>query len=266
MTDRRTHPTRRGIARRTGWTLTELLVVLAIITVLVGVAFVADWKAIAVYSRNAGEGQIAAALAAARMEAIQRQTTAGVVFDQVNEGQTTIDVVVRSPEANDRYIRVDGRPTQKLPRGVAVRSPGLFGVHRPSTLAQLAQGTPRQSSFVVLFNSDGSLGRRATTTFDTPYFDGNDNKQYILTGVKDPNNPGMWKKDPGDVLGLPTADVIMIADVEMIRAARGSDDRLNTEWPAGGAYAREDDWVRAAGNARFIAINRYTGTVLKEQE
>lgn len=255
-----------GPAARPGWTLTELLVVLAIITVLVGVAFVADWKAVAVYSRNAGEGQIAAALAAARMEAIQRQTTAGVVFDQVNEGQTTIDVVVRSPEANDRYVRVDGRPTQKLPRGVAVRSPGLFGVHRPFTPKQLAQGSPRQSSLMVLFNSDGSLGRRATATSDTPYFDGNDNKQYILTGVKDPDNPGMWKKDPHDVLGLPAADLIMITDVDKIRSARGSDGVLNSEWPPGGAYAKEDDWVRAAGNARFIAINRYTGTVLKEQE
>ena len=109
---------------KTGFTLTELMVVLVIATLLIGIGVPAAKEILRSFESSSLVGNvIGAALSGARAIAAKEQKYAGVRFQQDVNGNQYMIFIVHDPAATDLapgFRRVENRNPMKLPQSVGV--------------------------------------------------------------------------------------------------------------------------------------------------
>lgn len=147
-----------------GLTLTELLVVIAVMAILMSIAIPAVKGIMESFDSGTSVRQlINAALSAARAIAIREQTYAGVRFQEGRDGNTYIVFIIHDPAATgfaNGFRGVLGRKPMKLPEDVAVAkssivfSPqGKLTIHDVRARNQDAKGDGDDSSTDTIFNT-----------------------------------------------------------------------------------------------------------------
>lgn len=154
-----------AVRPRAGFTLTELLIVIAIM-VLVLAAAVPVFNAITgSRSLEAAENRIAATLAQARMRAIAERAPRGVVFyrDPANDriAAALVRVTSRSEFSPvidfDAIELLDSTDPQHLPVGVDVAFKHVTGTGASDYVYRFLTGEPRALRGLILFDANGQF-------------------------------------------------------------------------------------------------------------
>jgi len=114
--------------RQSGISLTEILVVIAVMAILMGVSIPAVKQLTRSFESGTGTRQLSnAALSNARAIAVRSQTYAGVRFQQDINGNTYLIFIVHDPDPSPNgtglangFRTVIGRKPMKLPEGVRI--------------------------------------------------------------------------------------------------------------------------------------------------
>ena len=144
--------------RQSGMTLTELLVVIAVMAILLGVSVPTAKHLMNGFESSTGVRYlINAALSNARAIAVRNQAYAGVRFQQASDGFTYMVFIIYDYDATgdaDGFRAVTGRKPMKLPEGVSVSKCSVVF----SSAGKLATRTVqclRGTTNDTIFNSDG---------------------------------------------------------------------------------------------------------------
>jgi len=184
--------------RQSGISLTEILVVIAVMAILMGVSIPAVKQLTRSFESGTGTRQlINAALSNARAIAVRSQTYAGVRFQQDINGNTYLIFIVHDPDpvpngtglANG-FRAVTGRKPMKLPESVSVRA----------TVVDLTNNVIGQhDSFSVIFSGAGKLTVHPNRCSHSLAND---------TIFNAPGNNAMFAEDTGDWLSVQSFDLI----------------------------------------------------------
>ena len=141
--------------KQSGISLTEILVVIAVMAILMGISVPAAKKLAESFESGTGTRQlINAALSNARAIAVRNQTYAGVRFQQDASGNTYMIFIVHDKDATglaNGFRAVIGRKPMKLPEDVVLS-------------AILSAG--KTETFSVVFSSAGKLTIHSVRTFN----------------------------------------------------------------------------------------------------
>jgi hypothetical protein len=246
MTDARLQPPRPSAARRGGFTLTEILIVIGLIVLVITLAIPALSVISGGRSVDAAQNQIAAALARARQDAMALQEPRGIMFfPDVNTGRTALAEVYFNEFRNNLYRLelLPDREEMELPVGVGCQvTPRFNGL---GTL-------PMPRIGVIMFDGLGRVSIR-------PFYVANENE------LGDTNKPNrLWRRlgnpipeiipgtpNAGTPLGNQAAPLTTQIGVLLFDQA-GFDDASGD---AGKQSFLND-------NATPILLNRYNGTAL----
>ncbi|MCE5184724.1 MAG: prepilin-type N-terminal cleavage/methylation domain-containing protein [Planctomycetaceae bacterium] len=148
--------------RQSGLTLTELLVVVAVMAILMGIAVPAVKQVMNAFDSGTGVRQlINAALSSARAIAIREQTYAGVRFQQDKEGRAYMIFIVKDEAATGLacgFRAMTGRKPMPLPEDTALIVHQNFTNDDLNTLTPAGQaGWNNASVFSVIFSPQGRL-------------------------------------------------------------------------------------------------------------
>ena len=112
--------------KKTGWTLTELLVVVAIMALLLGISVPSAKKLLESFEGSSGaRSLIDAALASARAIAVSQQRYAGIRFQQDSAGRQYLVFVIHDKQNTslaNGFRAVEGRKPMPLPKDIGVIS------------------------------------------------------------------------------------------------------------------------------------------------
>jgi len=220
--------TRKISAAGGGFTLVELLVVIAVIAILVAVTLPSMSELFRTGSDSQAHNLIAAQLAAARALAIQEHTTAGVhvqLADGANVKAAQADAcyaAVVKEISTDRFGLADGYAPQRMPGMMSFLELPAPNVNYTTT--ELADG--QYMTFSIVFNSSGGLKGGNNIYFDDPNF---------ASGM-------LWTNTNSSNAEPPAKGMLMI-DMEKLRKAT---DRA--------AYV--------ASYGEVLPINHYTGALM----
>ena len=147
--------------KHSGMSLTEILVVMAVIAILMGVSIPAAKQLANSFESGTGVRQlINAALSSARSIAIREQTYAGVRFQEDKDGNTYIIFIVHDPDPSPNgtglaygFRAVMGRKPMKLPEDVGVLSSIVYNDGDFSTMP----GFNNAKTFSIVFSPQGKL-------------------------------------------------------------------------------------------------------------
>lgn len=153
------HPVRR----RDGFTLIEMLVVIAIIVLVLTLAFPAINKLSKGNAQQQGTNLVSAYLASARATAMSLRRPVAIVFyeDPSNANQTAVvlaqgtKTVFLNGQTVAQLDGIPGRPASYLPRGVKVAA--LTVVEGKANMTRDANSNTIAQSRVVLFDESGQL-------------------------------------------------------------------------------------------------------------
>ena len=143
--------------KKTGWTLTELLVVVAVIAILLGISMPVAKKLLESFEGSSGaRSLIGAALASARAIAVSQQRYAGIRFQQDSAGRQYLVFVIHDKQNTglaNGFRAVEGRKPMPLPKdiGVLVYNSGCVDADF-DTAVELTNAT----TFSILFSPQGS--------------------------------------------------------------------------------------------------------------
>lgn len=112
--------------KKTGWTLTELLVVMAVMAILMGISVPAAKKLIESFEGSTGARSIIdAALSNARAIAVREQRYAGVRFQADLSGKQYLVFIIHDQQNTNLangFRTVEGRKPMPLPKNIGVIS------------------------------------------------------------------------------------------------------------------------------------------------
>ncbi len=143
--------------RKNGLTLTEVVVVVAVMAVLLGISVPTAKKIMDSLEHSAGaRGLIDAALTSARAMAVSSNTPAGVRFQQDTSGDFYMIFIIHDPDKTNLaqgFMAVPNRKPMKLPSNIGVlESPLLADSQLDSPLELLDRQT-----FSIVFSEGGQL-------------------------------------------------------------------------------------------------------------
>ncbi len=143
--------------RQFGMTLTELLVVVAVMAILLGISVPTAKKLVAGFDSSTGTRQlINAALCNGRAIAVREQAYAGVRFQQDADGNASMVFIMHDPAATNLangFYAVKGRKPMKLPEDV-----GVISSHANTDTALWGDANWRDANtFSVIFSPAGKL-------------------------------------------------------------------------------------------------------------
>ena len=145
--------------KQSGLTLTELVVTVAIVTILLGVAVPAARRLMDSLQGGAGtHGLISAALSNARAIAVREQKYAGVWFHRADDNKTYLVLVVNDDRSQtlggtglaNGFRAVEGRQSIALPDGILTLTNTRIRINNTET-------SDIVEVFPVIFNSAGRL-------------------------------------------------------------------------------------------------------------
>jgi prepilin-type N-terminal cleavage/methylation domain-containing protein len=150
--------------KQSGMSLTEILVVMAIMAILMGVSIPAAKQLMGSFESSTGTRQlINAALSNARAIAVREQAYAGVRFQEDSNGNTYIIFIQHDKDATGLaygFRAVTGRKPMKLPEDIGILANGFLPSNSDAqndTLIDTALGFVDLSTFSIVFSPQGKL-------------------------------------------------------------------------------------------------------------
>jgi prepilin-type N-terminal cleavage/methylation domain-containing protein len=255
---------------RSGFTLTEMLVVIGIIILFVTLAIPAISSITGTRSISAAENQISAVLARAREEAIGIQDYRGVLFYLDPREDRVVAILVRAADnqlTNSNLISLDAvanRDYLMLPQGIRLQTIcddslnryfGFNPMNPASTEGVLYGG-------VILFDGQGRLVSK-------PYafsFLANGTPTGLAAALKAPSNASLFLPTNGNSFFRSQMGLVLF-DSAAFKAQGFTDGDLGTGFDqsvtASGPNGEtsEEAWLDA--NSTPLLINRFNGTLIR---
>jgi hypothetical protein len=262
-----------------GLTLTETVTVVAIMTVLIGLA-IPSIKAINTSFQSTGaKNMISAALACARATAAEQQRYAGVRFQFGPDGHQYIIPIIQDPNILAYGFRaIEGRKPIKLPQNQGVMDlrirtkndaqyPGDEGIDGDDDIKPEVDGTETNltdtTTFSIIFSPTGKLvihevrvrnkdGYRDTASDTRISNDDIFNKKLQVQA-----SVAMFYQDDYTALGL---------GAEYSRSSFIIYDKTAFDLREGQPYPKVDParrWSEYLSRQRPVCINPYTGTIIE---
>jgi len=233
-----------------GFTLTELVLVIAIIVIAIGVALPGVVGLLTADAEVQARKTIGALLGAARSLAIEKQSYVMVHVQMGVDGNCWAGILERTlsdnPDENEhRFVPVETHPPRQIPEGYAfgeISDDSTSGGHFVG-ISDLDDFT----SFHVVFGPDGTLAQLVPERDGALVNPRCDTNHAIFSG---PDETKIWdERALQDEPGVPRAIVMF-----PYRELEPLSERPHDE-PGSRAYYLEQ-------NRRYLAINPYTGHVL----
>lgn len=280
---------------RAAFTLTELLVVMAVMGTVAALTLVAARRIAADMRLALGTNTVVAALGEARTLAMKKHKDILVAFmarlapsgrDQIIQvvvaewtGDSFLNVNGPRDDAVDRFLPVPGVATRALPAGVSVASPYYHrtqthedDIWRPMTYLPWVNPETGEGELIgqppgVMFSPDGSrILRNSHSDSARSWIDFNDDKLIRLDGTDhDPETILLnWSDEftqrfPDDETFISLAPFLAIYDFDDVR------DRKALDWSEPGNAEIElvgpEGYITSFGNR--IHFNRYSGIVMR---
>lgn len=246
-------PSTRAPARRSGFTLTEVLIVIGLILLVITIAIPVMSALSGGRSVDAAQNQIAAALGRARQDAMAMQEPRGIViFPDENSGRAVVAEVYYVDFRNNSPLLelLPDREELELPVGIGCQVMPRGNGSAPSDTTPTP---PLPAIGVIMFDGFGKVSIRPYVIEAHKDSRGNDNRLAARLGqlppLPTPPNPPLGR------LGTSASDpgITVTTQVGALLYDRTTYDEL----PEGAARYT---WLK--DNATPVLLNRYNGALL----
>lgn len=280
-------------ARRTGFTLIEVLVVIGIIVLLIALAVPALALISGSNSINGAENNLSAMLGRARSDAIALQKDTGILFfiDPATQGVMMAEVQATDGTAAGIQTMLDLVPDRDffaLPKGVSVQvidnaelsagasgnriDDAYIGFNRDARGMTAPQRTLVPFGGVILFDAYGKLVSRSyafRSRTATGAVTGIFNLLYTGKVVPDTNSTVVIpaanfipaNNQPTAASPMQSAYGLILFDREAFANNGGVEDPQANEQPYGTGELGEEAWID--NNGTPLMVNRYNGTLVR---